>query len=213
MSSDDDSLSHEVKPAQPSLIYPASTRSSEYSARRDGGASATSVEVVDAPPNTQTPVTMEKGRRQGSEVGATASRAALASIAELPRRVFAARKIGQPLPPENLEAAQARVAVASDKVRHVEVTGTPDCIEYISVHGGAIYVATRAQRCCSGMTLVDATTVAPPSVDHYRSTTAGGIAVFFRFPRGIEPSVLHLSLEGKRRKRPVASWDGCAFVN
>ncbi len=62
------------------------------------------------------------------------------------------------------------------------------------------------------MTFLEATTKPPPSLDPYDLFIVDGILVHACLPRAIRPHELRLSMEGWRRRHPVASWDGCAFV-
>jgi hypothetical protein len=94
----------------------------------------------------------------------------------------------------------------------VRVTSTPELRDYVEDHGGVLYVTTHRSRCCASVAWVTAaTTPVEPSV-HYEPTVVDGMLVCVRFPTDRAPAELNLALEGKRRKRPIASWDGCAFV-
>jgi hypothetical protein len=62
------------------------------------------------------------------------------------------------------------------------------------------------------VTFLEATTKAPAALDEYELYVVDGVFVLARLPRSTRPAELHLTLSGWRRRRPVASWDGCAFV-
>jgi hypothetical protein len=84
---------------------------------------------------------------------------------------------------------------------------------HIADHGGALYVRATSRRCCTGaLTTLEATTDAPVDLAAYRRVETDGVVVYLRrSPRG-EPAELVLTLEGRRRPRPCAYWDGCALV-
>jgi hypothetical protein len=94
----------------------------------------------------------------------------------------------------------------------VRVTATPELREYVERTGGAVYVTVRRPRCCGGVDWVDASITPPESTDAYDLTVADGVLVCTNFAGERGPSELHLRLDGRRKKRPVALWDGCAFV-
>jgi hypothetical protein len=92
------------------------------------------------------------------------------------------------------------------------VTATSDLRNYVEDNGGVLYVTTHRSRCCASVAWVKASTTPIGSSDDYEPTVVEGVLICIRFPAGRAPGELHLALEGKRRKRPIASWDGCAFV-
>jgi len=75
-----------------------------------------------------------------------------------------------------------------------------------------VYVRCRPNRRCRGVTFLDAGLEPPASLDDYLMFLVDGVLVHARLPRALRPHELQLTLEGGRRPRPVASWDGCAFV-
>jgi len=57
------------------------------------------------------------------------------------------------------------------------------------------------------------TTVKPPaSSAGYEPFVVKDILVVARLPVRPRPDELHLSMQGRRRPRPVAAWDGCAYI-
>jgi hypothetical protein len=52
----------------------------------------------------------------------------------------------------------------------------------------------------------------PKSLVGYEVFVVEGMLVLTQLPARIRPKELHLSMDGHRKRRPVASWDGCAFV-
>jgi len=93
----------------------------------------------------------------------------------------------------------------------VQIVATDEARAHIAAAGGVLYVRSRSHRCCSGpITMLEATTEAPSDLDRYRACPAGTLTVMFAsFGRG--PDELAIELRGRKKKRPVAYWDGCAF--
>ena len=92
------------------------------------------------------------------------------------------------------------------------VTATPETISHVTDQGGSLFVRCQRQHLCRGVLFLHATTKEPRSLDGYELFVVEGVLVLTRLPARVRPRVLHLSLEGRRHRRPVASWDGCAFV-
>ncbi|HXQ18462.1 MAG TPA: hypothetical protein VN781_02430 [Acidimicrobiales bacterium] len=82
---------------------------------------------------------------------------------------------------------------------------------HIAQAGGVLYVRSRTHRCCTGqITMLEAATEAPRDLAPYRTLSSGSLTVLFAAP-GAGPAELAIELRGRRRKRPVAYWDGCAL--
>jgi hypothetical protein len=93
----------------------------------------------------------------------------------------------------------------------VEIVASDEAQAHIAAEGGFLYVRSQSHRCCTGpITLLDATTEAPPDLTNYRATRSGPLTVFVSIA-GNGPSELSIELRGRRKRRPVAYWDGCAF--
>jgi len=92
------------------------------------------------------------------------------------------------------------------------VTATPELRSYVNDHGRSLFVRCQRNQLCRGVSFLQATTVEPRSLDGYEVFVVGEMLVLTLLPVRLRPEELHLSLEGRRKKRPVASWDGCAFV-
>ena len=92
------------------------------------------------------------------------------------------------------------------------VTVSPELRSFVEDHGGSVYVRCRPNRCCRGVTFLDASVEPPAILDDYLMFLVDGVLVHARLPRALRPHELQLTLEGRRRPRPVASWDGCAFI-
>jgi hypothetical protein len=93
----------------------------------------------------------------------------------------------------------------------VQIVLTDEARAHIAAAGGVLYVRSHSHRCCSGpITMLDATTEAPADPSPYRSCAAAGVTVMFASP-GAGPDELTIELRGRRKKHPVAYWDGCVF--
>lgn len=115
--------------------------------------------------------------------------------------------------PEENRPQITRIAPAGCAYTQVMlVTAAQDLRLYVEDHSGALFVRCHRQHLCRGVSLLQATTKEPRSLDGYELFVVEGIFVFTQLPAHMRPEELHLSLEGRRRKRPVASWDGCGFA-
>ena len=84
---------------------------------------------------------------------------------------------------------------------------------FVADRGGTLYVRATSSRCCTGaLTILDATTERPADLTDYRRLEDGDLVVFVRFPGPRRPDELVLTLEGRRRPRPRAYWNGAALV-
>ena len=97
-------------------------------------------------------------------------------------------------------------------LRVMLVTATQDLRSYVEDHGGSLFVRCQRQHLCRGVSFLQASTKEPRSLDGYELFVVEEIFVLTHQPARMRPKELHLSLEGRRRARPVASWDGCGFV-
>ena len=88
------------------------------------------------------------------------------------------------------------------------ITATPELQSHVMDDGGSLFV--RCQR--RGVPFLQATTKEPRSLAGYEVFVVEEMLVLTQFPVRRRPKELHLSLEGRRRKRAVASWDGCAYI-
>ena len=59
---------------------------------------------------------------------------------------------------------------------------------------------------------LEATVKPPSSWAGYEPFVVEDVLVAARLPVRPRPDELHLSMEGRRRPRPVAAWDGCAYI-
>jgi hypothetical protein len=94
----------------------------------------------------------------------------------------------------------------------MEVVVSPEAREFVSTHGGAVYVRSHRHRCCSGpLTLLDVTTEAPADAGGFAPVEAGDLTVRYDGDPADGPHQLTIELHGIVRRRLMAYWDGCAF--
>jgi len=93
-----------------------------------------------------------------------------------------------------------------------------DAAELVTARGGEVWVwAARPLICCAGTPAVmHAATTPPDRVSGFArvaaSETPAGLTVYFRASRGRCPDVLEIAIEGKRRPKVAAYWDGCRMA-
>jgi hypothetical protein len=83
--------------------------------------------------------------------------------------------------------------------------------DYLTSHGGVLYVRAQAHRCCTGpITLLRATTKAPEDASSFVLVSTGDVDIRVH---GAQPGLheLEVELRGVVRKHPVAFWNGCAY--
>jgi len=92
------------------------------------------------------------------------------------------------------------------------VTASADLVAFVRAAGGTVWVRCRPQRCCGGVVFLETTVKPPASSAGYEPFVVEDILVVARLPVRPRPDELHLSMQGRRRPRPVAAWDGCAYI-
>ena len=92
------------------------------------------------------------------------------------------------------------------------VTASAELVTFVRRAGGTVWVRCRPQRSRGGVVFLEATVKPPASWAGYEPFVVDDILVAARLPVRLRPEELHLSLEGRRRPRPVAAWDGCAYI-
>lgn len=92
------------------------------------------------------------------------------------------------------------------------VTASAELVSFVRDAGGTVWVRCRPQHCCGGVVFLEATVRPPASSAGYEPFIVEDILVVARLPIRLRPDELHLSMEGRRRPRPAASWDGCAYI-
>jgi len=88
------------------------------------------------------------------------------------------------------------------------VTVTQELRQHVLEHGGSLFVHCQRR----GVPFLRASTKEPRSLAGYEVFVVEEMLVLTRLPVHRRPEELQLSLEGRRWKRTVASWDGCAHV-
>jgi hypothetical protein len=92
----------------------------------------------------------------------------------------------------------------------VRVVASPEALGFVSERGGRLFVWTRTQRCCHGVTRLEAATEPPPQ-RRFRRVPADGLELYL--PAGLDRLPDELVVEARgRRRRVEAYWDGCAWV-
>jgi len=96
----------------------------------------------------------------------------------------------------------------------MDVVVSDEAKDFIAARGGVVHVRSHSHRCCTGpITLLD-TTTAPPEdpADPGVPVGAGaaGLTVRYHGEVAAGPHVLTIELRGRRRRRLVSFWDGCA---
>jgi len=100
----------------------------------------------------------------------------------------------------------------------MRVVVSDDAAEFVIARGGQIWVwAVRPKMCCAGApALMHAATTPPDRVTGFGQladpASPAGITVYFRGPGGTRPDVLEIAIEGKRRPKVAAYWDGCLMA-
>jgi hypothetical protein len=88
------------------------------------------------------------------------------------------------------------------------VTATHELRSHVMVHGGSLFVHYQRR----GVPFLQAATKEPRSLAGYELFVVEEMLIVAQLPARVRLKELHLSLEGRRRKRPVASWDGRAYI-
>ena len=95
----------------------------------------------------------------------------------------------------------------------MKVLAAPDAETFVREHGGRLYVWTDRTRCCGGAMTFLKTSLDPPERHHdFREHVGEGFRLYLDFGRLQPLDELHLEVEGWRRKRVDAFWNGCALV-
>jgi hypothetical protein len=92
------------------------------------------------------------------------------------------------------------------------VTASAELVAFVRGAGGTVWVRCRPQYCGRGVVFLETTVKPPTSWTGYEPFLVEDILVAARLPVRPRPVELHLSMEGRRRPRPVAAWDGCAYI-
>ena len=87
----------------------------------------------------------------------------------------------------------------------------PDVPGHVAERGGRLYVWAKTRRCCSGQTTFLESATEKPDRE-FALVADDGFEVWLDTSLNRTPEELHVELRGRRNRRPVAYWDGCAYV-
>jgi hypothetical protein len=94
----------------------------------------------------------------------------------------------------------------------MQVVVSDEARELADAKGGVVYVRSHTHRCCAGpLTLLDVTTETPLDAGDFVAVQAGGVTVRYHGDPEDGPHVLNIDVRGRRRRRLVSYWDGCAY--
>jgi hypothetical protein len=96
----------------------------------------------------------------------------------------------------------------------MRVEASPEAVGFVAGHGGRLWVwSAHPRMCCAGTpAYMHAATEAPPDLSGFTRVPAAGLELWFRCRGEIVPYVLEIGLQGRRRPRIEAYWDGCLFA-
>ena len=93
----------------------------------------------------------------------------------------------------------------------MELVATPEVVEHVRQHGGALYVWPLRASCCGGTIELRASTERPAKVFRHVESTPVEPAIELYLTAGmLDPESLHLELSKRGRVR--AFWNGIAWV-
>lgn len=94
----------------------------------------------------------------------------------------------------------------------MDVIVSGEAKDFITSHGGVLYVRSHQHRCSRGpITLLDTTTEAPADADEFVQVETHGITVQYHSSPVDQLHVLTIEVHGIVRRHLMAYWDGCAF--
>jgi hypothetical protein len=95
----------------------------------------------------------------------------------------------------------------------MRVEVSPQAAEYVTLHGGQLWVWTDRTSCCASTPpLMRAATLQPAKALSFIRVPADGFELWFSPPAGLVPDVLEIALHGKRKPKVEAYWDGCLLA-
>jgi hypothetical protein len=100
----------------------------------------------------------------------------------------------------------------------VRVQISTEAANLVSANGGRLWVwAARPRMCCYGAPAwMHAATAPPIGLSGFTQLPAEalppGLDVYFRAVGGLTPDVLEIAIEGRRRPKVAAYWDGCLMA-
>jgi hypothetical protein len=98
---------------------------------------------------------------------------------------------------------------------HVRVQISQEAAQFARANGGQVWVWADRQACCGALAWMHAATKPPKSLSGFVMLDASGtesLDVYFRAVGGQWPEVLEIGLEGRRRPKIAAYWDGCLMA-
>lgn len=126
---------------------------------------------------------------------------------EASARVSSKRRIR----PTTATAAGNRPGPPRTTLSPVDVIATEEATELIRERGGRLYVWIQRPRCCGSVAYLG-TATEPKRGREFRSVEVDGFVLAIDARMSRLPDELHVDVRGWRRRRPVAFWDGCAWV-
>lgn len=89
--------------------------------------------------------------------------------------------------------------------------------DFIACHGSQVWVwASYPRLCCAGSPAwMHAAVAVPDGLTGFSQLSADavpGLTIYFRAVAGQQPDVLELGMEGRRRPKVAAYWDGCLMA-
>lgn len=100
----------------------------------------------------------------------------------------------------------------------MRVQVSSEAAELVAANGGQLWVwAARPRMCCYGAPAwMHAATAPPAGLAGFTEVPATalppGLTVYFRALGGMRPEVLEIAIEGRRRPKVAAYWDGCLMA-
>jgi hypothetical protein len=100
----------------------------------------------------------------------------------------------------------------------MRVQVSSEAAELVATNGGQLWVwAARPRMCCYGAPAwMHAATTPPAGLSDFAPVPAAalppGLTVYFRALGGMRPDVLEIAIEGRRRPKVAAYWDGCLMA-
>ena len=100
----------------------------------------------------------------------------------------------------------------------VQVSMSTEAAALISADGGKLWVwAAYPRMCCAGAPAwMHAATTPPAGLAGFTAvgaeTLPAGVTMYFRATAGQCPDVLEIAIEGRRRPKVAAYWDGCLMA-
>ena len=92
----------------------------------------------------------------------------------------------------------------------MEVSASPDAVEFVRGRGGKRFVWSKSARCCRGATTFLEASTERDDRRAFRRVRAERVELYVDLPR--LPALLEIDVGGHFRRTVRAYWDGCAWV-